>query len=547
MGRGRVAPPIKDGDWTSVRQAINRLSAITLGSEAEPTFAGLTLSGMTVGSVLFAGASGVVSQDNSSLFWDDTNNRLGIGVNTPAYKLDVTSGTDNIVANFESTDAEAFITFHDNTTVTNRTAIGAIGTRMGIFAGGSERISILTGGNVGIGTTTPLSKLSINGGLHVGGDSDAGDNNLLVDGTIGSGVHTITPGTDVTGLIINNEHNSTNPHILLNNDTTSAKIFLTDADHLTLLSTSGNIRLQATMGVIDIRGGRNLEFSSGGNIGNGGGAGTDPANIWATTNITAGDNVITSGGGAGSPSYTFKNGGTSGMWFTIGPPAALNFSVNGTLKGGFQTTGLVMNTGSITDTTGAISFGNENLTTTGLVDMGSAVIGDGTNEVQVSGTGDLVFVGTAGLPFGEAHQTDGLTFNVTMTTVNVWAEVDAATTNINAVDLNLVTFPGDHYLLLTEEGKYFITYSFTAEIDSVAGGDQHVESGIMVNGSIQTDRGLGHEQYAAINKERNLQGHTIIDVPTNGQVSLAIKNTTSGGKVLTIDHLNITVVQHGGT
>jgi len=38
-------------------------------------------------------------------------------------------------------------------------------------------------GNVGIGTTTPLSKLSINGGLHVGGDSDAGDNNLIVDGT----------------------------------------------------------------------------------------------------------------------------------------------------------------------------------------------------------------------------------------------------------------------------------------------------------------------------------------------------------------------------
>jgi len=37
--------------------------------------------------------------------------------------------------------------------------------------------------NLGIGTTTPLSKLSINGGLHVGGDSDAGDNNLLVDGT----------------------------------------------------------------------------------------------------------------------------------------------------------------------------------------------------------------------------------------------------------------------------------------------------------------------------------------------------------------------------
>jgi len=39
-------------------------------------------------------------------------------------------------------------------------------------------------GNVGIGFTNPASKLSIDGGLHVGGTTDAGDNNLLVDGTI---------------------------------------------------------------------------------------------------------------------------------------------------------------------------------------------------------------------------------------------------------------------------------------------------------------------------------------------------------------------------
>jgi hypothetical protein len=37
---------------------------------------------------------------------------------------------------------------------------------------------------VGVGTSTPVAKLAINGGLHVGGDSDPGDDNLLVDGTI---------------------------------------------------------------------------------------------------------------------------------------------------------------------------------------------------------------------------------------------------------------------------------------------------------------------------------------------------------------------------
>jgi hypothetical protein len=46
------------------------------------------------------------------------------------------------------------------------------------------RFVILNSGNVGIGTPSPDAKLSIRGGLHVGGDSDPGDKNLLVDGTL---------------------------------------------------------------------------------------------------------------------------------------------------------------------------------------------------------------------------------------------------------------------------------------------------------------------------------------------------------------------------
>jgi hypothetical protein len=51
---------------------------------------GGAITSATEGSVLFAGASGVLAQDNANLFWDDTNNRLGIGTNAPAYRLDVT-------------------------------------------------------------------------------------------------------------------------------------------------------------------------------------------------------------------------------------------------------------------------------------------------------------------------------------------------------------------------------------------------------------------------------------------------------------------------
>lgn len=67
------------------------------------------------------------------------------------------------------------------------------------FSYGSNKHFILnSSGNVGIGTTTPSSKLSINGGLHVGGDSDAGDNNILADGTI-TGLSFIGAGTGLTG------------------------------------------------------------------------------------------------------------------------------------------------------------------------------------------------------------------------------------------------------------------------------------------------------------------------------------------------------------
>ncbi|CAB4145496.1 Intramolecular chaperone auto-processing domain containing protein [uncultured Caudovirales phage] len=43
----------------------------------------------TAGSVVFAGAAGTYTQDNSNLFFDNTNNRLGIGTATPATTLDV--------------------------------------------------------------------------------------------------------------------------------------------------------------------------------------------------------------------------------------------------------------------------------------------------------------------------------------------------------------------------------------------------------------------------------------------------------------------------
>src|SRR3989338_4873397 len=45
----------------------------------------------TAGSVLFAGTSGILQQDNANLFWDDSTDRLGIGQTVPTSKLDITT------------------------------------------------------------------------------------------------------------------------------------------------------------------------------------------------------------------------------------------------------------------------------------------------------------------------------------------------------------------------------------------------------------------------------------------------------------------------
>jgi hypothetical protein len=67
--------------------------AITTGAQTvagSKTFSSAPLfSTMTVGSIPFFGAGGLLSQNNTNLFWDATNLRLGIGTQTPSAALHV--------------------------------------------------------------------------------------------------------------------------------------------------------------------------------------------------------------------------------------------------------------------------------------------------------------------------------------------------------------------------------------------------------------------------------------------------------------------------
>jgi len=56
-------------------------------------------SGFTEGSVIFAAPGGSLTQDNATFFWDDTNNRLGLGKSAPTARLSLagTGATNGVV------------------------------------------------------------------------------------------------------------------------------------------------------------------------------------------------------------------------------------------------------------------------------------------------------------------------------------------------------------------------------------------------------------------------------------------------------------------
>jgi len=72
----------------------------------------ITSSSLTAGSVLFAGASGLLSDSNATFFWDNTNKRLGIGNAAPGAPLDI-HGTGTVAHFNGTTTNNAYILFQN--------------------------------------------------------------------------------------------------------------------------------------------------------------------------------------------------------------------------------------------------------------------------------------------------------------------------------------------------------------------------------------------------------------------------------------------------
>lgn len=79
---------------------------------ATPTFSGLTLSSFTLGSVIFADTGGLLSQDNATFFWDNTNKGLAIGNNTVTQSFGGANQTSKFIVETSGTSDVVDVFFH---------------------------------------------------------------------------------------------------------------------------------------------------------------------------------------------------------------------------------------------------------------------------------------------------------------------------------------------------------------------------------------------------------------------------------------------------
>lgn len=123
----------------------------------------------TSGSIVFAGTSGVFSQNTNRLVWDNTNYRIGINTNTPAVSLAI-SATDAIKVPVGTTaerpsGAQGYIRY--NTTLSNFEGYDGSNWRSvggGAAGGSTDQIFYLNGQTVTTSYSIPSSNNAMTAG-----------------------------------------------------------------------------------------------------------------------------------------------------------------------------------------------------------------------------------------------------------------------------------------------------------------------------------------------------------------------------------------------
>ena len=181
-------------------------------------FPGATSSGIA-GAVQFSTGTGTFNSDAANLFWDNANDRLGIGTTSPTNVLTVRSTLtpawfNTVNSAVSSNNYEILV----GNSVVHGATVGYVNNALvpyGYLSAGTttRNIIIASNGRVGIGgATVPQNILDVNGAAVIGtayaGARTASANGLLVQGSVGIGTFTATQPLDVRGnAYIDGTHN----------------------------------------------------------------------------------------------------------------------------------------------------------------------------------------------------------------------------------------------------------------------------------------------------------------------------------------------------
>lgn len=171
------------------------------------------------------------------------------------------------------------------------------------------------------------------------------------------------------------------------------------------------------------------------------------------------------------------------------------------------------------------------------------VIGDGTNYAAFDDDGDLTFVGTAGLPYGElfAHDVD---VDLTSATVNDWDQIVAFNTNHESNN----TTP-DHtsdHITIVKAGIYLATFTWTGHGPGAAHDwDFHLAKN---DRAVTFNEVTAHIMTPVAQNLLSVSSSGILDLAVDDTVEMWVQRTSAGSNVvLTTTQCMITIVQVGGT
>lgn len=119
------------------------------------------LPSLTSGSVIFSNGT-TLAQDNANFFWDDTNNRLGLGTAVPSWPLSLGNTFGNKIALYDQGSGTG-IGFGVQSNLLQVFSTGDISFGSGYSTAFTKFVTIKSSGDMGIGTATPTTKLDVNG------------------------------------------------------------------------------------------------------------------------------------------------------------------------------------------------------------------------------------------------------------------------------------------------------------------------------------------------------------------------------------------------